>query len=279
MPINIDFPEEGDAFTAARLNAALNEVEDTLNALASEDVARGALRRDHLPSPVETEWTDGTPRGGLQAQGPDDPDEEMYFSELASSGTPPTANWDTFSSTTTSGSGGAAAPYGPRTSATVAEGWRIPAHDGDISLAAELRLENGWRPDNTLVDYKVAGLLVHFSCNLCVKDDTSSQQDPTNENHRGGLFLAVGVEVDDNNSITRHIIRSSVRFFHAENHARGNIGTFAVVTKDDLPQGGLVTAVFGAVLSQDVTNTTALGFRTRIDYYDLNYIPLIGEKA
>ena len=262
MPVDTTFPKEGDALESADLNAKFTDIETAVNAVAADDISRGAFRRDHLPDSVSSVWKTAPARGGLTATGPDNPEPEVYQNGLVvqyeASGGPPVVDqyraiWQQFSSVGTPGAGAAPPPYGPG----IGPGWRIPAYDGDIAFAAERRLAAGWDPDGA-ANYGVDALLCNFGLNLV------DVVEPVNYNQGGGLdlgdgtslgeiagkgtiWLAIGFEDESQN---RYIVERSIRAFPVEATIRGDVSIFTVIRGEDVPQGRTVEAVFGAVLTQ-----------------------------
>lgn len=267
MPVSIDIAEEGDDFDATKLNAQFTPLQAAVNDLASEDISRGALRRDHLPTPLDDAFFTAATRGGLTALCPPDPNEELYQSGLTLSAGPPyLGTWQAFNG---------ASPYGPVSSGN---GWRIPAHGGSLTYAAERRIADtsaspgtqGWGPNNSK---GVTALLLEFELNLAKSDGYTIGQTSIDPNIDAHLWVAVGYELT---SGTRGIIERSIRWFPVESHARGNVGTFALLELEDIPEGQEVAAVFGAVLTQRAAGATALGTPVYIDYYHFSYEPIHG---
>ena len=264
MPVDTTFPKEGDALESADLNAKFTDIESAVNAVAADDISRGAFRRDHLPNSVDSVWKTAPTRGGLTATGPDNPDPEVYQNGLIvqyrSPVGPPQedeyrAVWQQFSTAATTGLGGggapAPAPYGPG----VGPGWRIPAYDGDISFAAERRLAAGWDPDGA-ANYGVDALLCNFGLNLVdnpsatIYNESMQGSDFFRNRDRvgtGTIWLAIGFEDDSGN---RYIVERSIRAFPVEATIRGDVSIFTALRGNDVPQGRSVVAVFGAVLTQ-----------------------------
>lgn len=286
MPVNTTLPVEGDAFEATDLNNQFSALETGVNELAADDLSRGALRRDHLPSALNDVWTTAATRPGLQALGPSSPSSDVYSNSLAVSavGSPLvySATWQAFSASATTGSGGAAAPYGPGGGT----GWRIVADDGDIDNAAEVRLASPyWDPDNITGDHGVPAVRCHFGLNLessaAVPDGQGGNDVQAN---KGTVWLAIGYESETG---ARFIIERSITPFAVEAHLRGDCSITKMVLASDIPTGREVVAFFGAINTQHLGSYNAIptrglddtGTNVTISYYHFNIEPMKGSLS
>lgn len=289
MPVNTTFPVEGDAFEATDLNAQFTSVEGAINALAVEDGQREVLRREHLPTTIDDVFTTASTRGGLQATGKDQPTQDKYSNGLTLTvvSTYTVAAWQVFSTAATSGSGGSAAPYGPGGGT----GWRIPADDGDIAYAAERRLASPyWNPDDPDDDHGVTALLCNFGVNVVDSDEITVEFQEGNTVVAAGagtLWLAIGYETLDEatmSTTSRYIAQWTIRAFPVDAVIRGDASIVGLIRDDDVPEGEVLVAVFGAICSQHLgsyawrATASATGTPVTIDYYHFNYEPIRGER-
>jgi len=262
MPINYTKTQEGDTLNAASLNDKFDEIAGTapdqgLNNLGQEDLERFALRRDHLPSIIESA---GFPHGMCKV-GPATSTVETYSSSLNAgvSGVP--AAW-----LTTFGTLGANAPYGPPGGADT--GWRIPATGGTPANAAEIEV-GLIRTSQTIGNYRGILVRISISLNSCL-GPTVFGVSPITHNSPS---VVIGIGWEDQTG-TRRVLDRSVRWSQVCNRIKGSLDTFTFILPNDIPDGDTLTKVFAVIAGGSKAEVVGTTSYPKIDFYNIEAIPL-----
>jgi len=232
MPIDYTPLVEGDALTAANINATFTALKAAVDELDQADLEEGALTDKHLPVSMSSFYF---PNGMCKVDDTNSTKEEYSTGVASSSGTVWPLNLQDFSAD----AGALIAPFGPNTTPTNDTGWRIinPTAGDPLRVdCTNMRL----RDTDTFTK-----LLVRGSVNYHEDPTTTTTYTPTGARGYRGAIFAIGWTDSLGN---RHIIERSVRAFHPQSVHLGDTPVTALIGEDDL--GGLfISNVFLAVAS------------------------------
>lgn len=262
MPINYTKIKEGDTLDAASLNDRFEEIAGIgphagVNNLGQEDLERFALRRDHVPSIIET----AVFPNGMCKIGPAASTVETYSSSLNAGVVGVPAAW-----LTTFGTLGANAPYGPPGGADT--GWRIPATGGTPANAAEIEV-NLVKSGTLIGNYKGILVRISISLNSCARPSTTiplyNQNVPS---------VVIGIGWEDQGGV-RRVFDRSVRWAHVCSRIKGSLDTFTLIQADDIPNNGdTVAKVFAVIAGANKAFANPDTPSPMIDFYNIEAIPL-----
>ena len=270
MPIDYTKTAEGDKLDAASLNDRFDEVaglgpDRGINNLSQEDLERFSLRKEHLPSIINTSDFSN----GLCAVGPLVSSIEIYNTaiNIGVIGTPP-------GYLTTFGALGANPPYGPTMPADT--GWRIPQHglrpDG-VTPADAAELDVGLaRTNQQIGDYK--GLLVRLGISLRDCGKLNAATIPLFDiESMPSVVIGIGWQDDLG---ARQVIERSIRWCHVGSRMKESLDTFTFISPDDIPAGRSIDKVFGVIAGgMKVTLiATTDAPKPMIDFYQLDVLPI-----
>ena len=266
MPIDYTKTAEGDKLDAASLNDRFDEVaglgpDRGINNLSQEDLERFSLRKEHLPSIINTSDFSN----GLCAVGPLFSSTGVYNTALNAGITGTPAAY-----LTTFGALGATPPYGP--TIPIDEGWRIPQHGGASAAELDVGLV---RAGQQIGDY--TGLLVRLGISLESCDKFAPFAYLGDAESLPSVVIGIGWQDDLG---ARQVIERSIRWFHVGSRIKGSLDTFTFIRPDDIPVGRSIDKVFG-VIAAGMKVEALMGFaplghspQPIIDFYQIDIIPI-----